>query len=68
MQTKSSTTKKEGNFTLANGFWRSYEEKAMAPHSSTLAWKIQWTEEPDGLHAVHGVAMSQTRLSDFTSL
>ena len=24
-------------------------EKAMAPHSSTLAWKIQWTEEPDGL-------------------
>ena len=24
-------------------------EKAMAPHSSTLAWKIPWTEEPDGL-------------------
>ena len=23
-------------------------EKAMAPHSSTLAWKIPWTEEPDG--------------------
>ena len=22
------------------------EEKAMAPHSSTLAWKIPWTEEP----------------------
>ena len=22
-------------------------EKAMAPHSSTLAWKIPWTEEPD---------------------
>ena len=21
-------------------------EKAMAPHSSTLAWKIPWTEEP----------------------
>ena len=21
------------------------EEKAMAPHSSTLAWKIPWTEE-----------------------
>ena len=37
-------------------------EKAMAPHSSTLAWKIPWTEEP----AVHGVAKSQTRLSDFT--
>ena len=23
-----------------------YSEKAMAPHSSTLAWKIPWTEEP----------------------
>ena len=34
----------------------------MATHSSTLAWKIPWMEEP----AVHGVAKSQTRLSDFT--
>ena len=24
-------------------------EKAMAPHSSTLAWKIPWTKEPGGL-------------------
>ena len=32
-------------------------EKAMAPHSSTLAWKIPWTEEP---------GQSQTRLNDFT--
>ena len=31
-------------------------EKAMAPHSSTLAWKILWMEEPGRL---------QTRLSDF---
>ena len=38
----------------------------MAHHSSTLAWKIPWTEEPGRLHTVHGVAMSQTRLSDFT--
>ena len=38
---------------------------AMAPHSSTLAWKIPWTEEPGGLQSVHGVAKSQTRLSDF---
>ena len=38
----------------------------MAPHSSTLAWKILWTEEPGRLHAVHGVAKSWTRLSDFT--
>ena len=37
----------------------------MAPHSSTLAWKIPWIEEP-GKAAVHGVARSRTRLSDFT--
>ena len=27
-------------------------EKAMAPHSSTLAWKIPWAEEPGGLQSV----------------
>ena len=27
----------------------------MAAHSSMLAWEIPWTEEPDGLHIVHGV-------------
>ena len=27
-------------------------EKAMAPHSSTLAWKIPWTEGPDGLQSM----------------
>ena len=41
-------------------------EKAMAPHSSTLAWKIPWMEEPmDGRAAVRGVTKSRTRLSDF---
>ena len=33
----------------------------MAPHSSTLAWKIPWTEEPGGLQSM-GSAKSQTRL------
>ena len=37
----------------------------MAPHSSVLAWKIPWMEEP-GRPALHGVAKSQTRLRDFT--
>ena len=37
----------------------------MAAHSSTLARKIRWTEEPGGLQ-VHGVTKSLTRLSDFT--
>ena len=27
-------------------------EKAMAPHPSTLAWKIPWTEEPGGLQSM----------------
>ena len=27
-------------------------EKAMAPHSSTLAWKIPWTEEPGRLRSM----------------
>ena len=26
-------------------------EKAMAPHSSTLAWEIPWTEEPGRLQS-----------------
>ena len=30
----------------------SYWEKAMAPCSSTLAWKIPWTEEPGGLQSM----------------
>ena len=34
------------------------------PHSSTLAWKIPWTEETGRLQSM-GVAKSQTRLSDF---
>ena len=34
----------------------------MAPHSSTLAWKIPWAEEPDRLQSMG----SQRRLSDFT--
>ena len=29
-------------------------EKGMATHSSTLAWRIPWTEEPGGLHSPWG--------------
>ena len=46
--------------------WEDPLEKEMAPYSSTLAWKILRTEEPGT--AIHGVAESRTRLSDFTSL
>ena len=37
----------------------------MAPDSSTLAWKIPWTEEPGRLQ-IHAFTKSRTQLSDFT--
>ena len=33
-------------------FYHTVVEKAMAPHSSTLAWKIPWTEEPGRLQSM----------------
>ena len=38
-------------------------EKGMATHSSILAWKIPWTEEPGGLQFME-LQKSQTRLSN----
>ena len=38
--------------------WEDHLEKGKATHSSILAWRIPWT-------TVHGVAKSQTQLSDF---
>ena len=35
----------------------------MAPHSSTLAWKILWMEEPGGLQSMG--SLSRALLSDF---
>ena len=32
--------------------WEDPLEKEMATHSSTLAWKIPWTEEPGGLQSM----------------
>ena len=37
----------------------------MAPHSSTLAWKIPWTEEPGRLQSM-GSHKSRIQLSYFT--
>ena len=53
-------------------FERSYGlEKAMAPHRSTLAWKIPWTEEPGGLQSKGSLRVRYnwaTSLSLFTFL
>ena len=35
-------------------------EKGMATHSSVLAWRIPWTMELGGLHAVHSCKESDT--------
>ena len=44
-------------------------EKAMAPHSSTLVWKIPWTEEPGRLQSMWSLRVGHdwvTSLSLFT--
>ena len=49
--------------------YRLWLEKAMAPHSSTLAWKIPWTEEPGRLQAMGSQRVGHdwaTSLSLFT--
>ena len=46
--------------------WEDPLEKEMVTHSSILAWKIPWMEEPGRLHTVHGVTKSQTWLNNFT--
>ena len=48
---------------------RIYRRRQMAPHSSTLAWKIPWTEEPGGLQSMGSLQVRHdwaTSLSLFT--
>ena len=44
--------------------WEGSPEKGMATHSSILAWRIPWIEEPGGLQSI-GVTKSQTELRAF---
>ena len=50
--------------------WKDPLEKEMATHSSILAWKIPWAEEPGGLQSMgqqrvrHGLATEHTNTSD----
>ena len=51
------------------GDWGWILEKEMASHSSVLAWKIPWTEEPDGLQSVGLQRLGHDWVtSSFTSL
>ena len=40
-------------------------EKAMVPHSSTLAWKIPWMEEPGGLQSMGSLESDKTEQLHF---
>ena len=42
--------------------WEDLLEKEIATHSSMLAWRIPWTEDPGGLQSMGW--QSQTQLSD----
>ena len=45
--------------------WKIRWRRKWQPIPVPLPGKIPWTEEPGGLHTVHGVAKSWIRLSDF---
>ena len=38
------------------------QEKEMATHSSILAWRIPWTEEPGGLQSIGHQELDMTEL------
>ena len=44
--------------------WEDPLEEGMAMRSSILSWRILWMEEPGSLRSVHGVAQSETQVSD----
>ena len=41
-------------------------EGKMAPHSSTLAWKIPWTEEPGGLQSMGSLRVGHDRATSLS--
>ena len=41
-------------------------KKAMAPHSSTLAWKIPWMEEPSGLQSMGSLTVGHDWATSFS--
>ena len=43
----------------SKGKKRHHVEKVMASHSSTLVWKIPWTEEPDRLQSMGSLRVGQ---------
>ena len=61
--------KKEENKNVLNATVHNFTEKAMATHSSTLAWQISWTEEPGRLQSTGSLGVRHdwaTSLSLYT--
>ena len=58
----SARTRDVGDTGSRPGLRRSLEEK-MTAHSSILAWKIQWTEEPGGLQYMRSQRVRHTELT-----
>ena len=50
------------------GLWERETEKAMAPHSSTLAWKIPWMEEPGGLQSMGSLGVRHNWATSLSSI
>ena len=67
---QSEESQKEKEWILSFGWFSAMPvEKAMAAHSSPLAWKIPWTEEPGGLQSMGSLRVRHdwvTSLSLFT--
>ena len=55
---------KESGCNVGNQVWlqggKDPLEKGMATHSNILAWKILWTEEPDGLQSMGSQELDMT--------
>ena len=49
-----------------NRHLRFNSEKAMAPHSSTFAWKISWTEEPGGPQSMGSLRVGHDRAASLS--
>ena len=46
--------------------WEDHLKQEMATHSSTLAWKILWTEEPGGLQSMESQRVGHYRATSLS--
>ena len=66
-QTVRSLVKSGPASVFGNKVWLGHMlEKAMAPHSSTLAWKILWTEEPGRLQSMRSLRVGHDWATSFS--